>query len=71
MPRDQHRRRRPISVRRARLLTLAGFRYSTTRDAYVLRGIGNHVGPVYQIVTRPQPSTEHSAAETEKAAGAA
>jgi hypothetical protein len=23
-------------------------RYSYTRDAYVLRGVGRHVGPVYQ-----------------------
>lgn len=44
MPRFQRPRREVSSV----TLTLAKpfLRYSTTRDAYVLRGIGNTKGPV-------------------------
>lgn len=58
MPRTNHRTRRSISVRRARLLPLLGFRYSTTRDAYVLRVIGNRFGPVYQINAATRPRVE-------------
>jgi hypothetical protein len=67
MPRTHHRRRRPISVRRARLLTLVGFRYSTTRDAYVMRGVGGWVGPVYQVESRLALTAESPVAETETA----
>jgi hypothetical protein len=30
------------------------FRYSTTRDAYVLRGVGHHAGPVLRLERRRQ-----------------
>jgi hypothetical protein len=58
MPRTNHRPRKSISAARARLLPFVGFRYSTTRDAYVLRGVGNHAGPVFQVATHPRPGTE-------------
>jgi hypothetical protein len=40
--------RRPRRYVSPRLMTLLGpvLRYSSTRDAYVLRAIGNRVGPV-------------------------
>lgn len=53
MPRDTHRPRKPVSARWARLLPFVGFRYSATRDAYVLRVVGNRIGPVYQIGVSP------------------
>jgi hypothetical protein len=49
MPRTAPRPRRRISSRRVWTLKLLGFRYSTSRDAYVLRVIGNSHGPVYQV----------------------
>jgi hypothetical protein len=55
MPRTHHRPRRQVSVRTARLLPLLGFRYSTVRDAYVLRLIGSQVGPVLQVGTALPP----------------
>jgi hypothetical protein len=59
LPRKRHRPRTPVSARKARLLPLLGFRYSTSRNAYVLRLVGNYVGPVFQVgVSRPQPSAE-------------
>jgi hypothetical protein len=30
------------------------FRHSLSRDAYVLRGVGNHLGPVLQQRSRPE-----------------
>ncbi len=65
MPRTNHRPRRTVSVRRARLLPLLGFRYSITRDAYVLRVIGNKVGPVYQVSAVPRRIADTSVAESE------
>lgn len=56
MARETHRKRKAVSARRARLLGIVGFRYSISRDAYVLRGIGNRFGPVYQIAARSQPT---------------
>jgi hypothetical protein len=42
-------------------LKLVGFRYSTTRDAYVLRVVGRRFGPVYQVrTTRQQPGEPHT-----------
>lgn len=58
MSRDHHRPRRPVSPRTVRLLKLIGFRYSTTRDAYVLRVVGRRFGPVYQIQAVPQQPDE-------------
>lgn len=57
MARTTPRPRRSISPRWARFLTLVGFRYSTTRDAYVLRLVGNRFGPVFQISTRVRPES--------------
>ena len=51
--RAQARPRRRISRTRLRLLKPL-VRYSYARDAYVLRGIGRHVGPVY----RPTDDTQ-------------
>jgi hypothetical protein len=53
--RSAHARPRPrrgISSREARGLRLVGFRYSASRDAYVLRIVGNRFGPVYQVRQR-------------------
>jgi hypothetical protein len=49
MPRTTPRPRHPISEGRARLLPVIGFRYSASRDGYVLRAVGNRLGPVYQV----------------------
>jgi hypothetical protein len=46
------RPRRAISSRKARALRLLGFRYSASRDAYVLRIVGNRFGPVYKVRER-------------------
>jgi hypothetical protein len=42
----QRRERRTVSPRMATVARFFGFRYSLSRDAYVLRGIGGRVGPV-------------------------
>jgi hypothetical protein len=47
------RRRKPVSAKRARVLPALGFRYSASRDAYVLRVVGNRMGPVYRVVAAP------------------
>jgi hypothetical protein len=39
------RRRRPVAPHTLAILRIA-FRYSYSRDAYVLRGLGNRMGPV-------------------------
>ena len=49
MSQHERRTRRPVSSRSVWLLKLAGFRYSASRDAYVLRGVGNRFGPVFQV----------------------
>jgi|GEM_PF-2075409 len=46
--RSQQRPRRRISSAKLAALRVA-FRYSSSRDAYVLRGIGNRVGPVLKL----------------------
>ncbi len=48
MPRTEPRPRHEISPRLIPLLKVIGFRYSLGRDAYVLRIVGNRVGPVYR-----------------------
>jgi len=48
MARTQHRPRHPISRRHIWRLKACGFRYSQTRDAYVLRIVGRRIGPVFQ-----------------------
>ena len=67
MPRSHHRPRRTVSVTTARLLSLIGFRYSATRDAYVLRFIGNQIGPVFQVDTHPELRSRSQAADRETA----
>jgi hypothetical protein len=47
------RPRRTVSPRRLRMLRVVGFRYSASRDAYVLRLIGNRLGPVYKVAPGP------------------
>ncbi|UTI65021.1 hypothetical protein NBH00_02150 [Paraconexibacter antarcticus] len=49
------RTRHPVSGTTLRLLT-PFFRHSLTRDAWVLRGIGNHAGPV---LVRRRPPVAH------------
>jgi hypothetical protein len=44
-----HRRRRPISRPSIRRLGWL-FRYSMSRDAYILKGVGGWVGPVFKVV---------------------
>ena len=51
MEREQPRKRRHVSRRGARVLTMLGFRYSYGRDAYVLRIVGHRLGPVLKIRT--------------------
>jgi hypothetical protein len=46
--RDQPRRRHKVSARTAKLLAPL-FAYSYYRDAYILRGIGDWIGPVFTI----------------------
>ncbi|HEX8857062.1 MAG TPA: hypothetical protein VF752_15825 [Thermoleophilaceae bacterium] len=43
--RTRPRRRHYVRTSVLRVARVA-FRYSRTRDAYVLRGIGSHIGPV-------------------------
>jgi hypothetical protein len=49
MARTQPRPRHEVRPDRTWLLRLLGFRYSTTRDAWVLRVVGNRIGPVYRV----------------------
>jgi hypothetical protein len=53
------RRRRYVSPRMIRLLRILGFRYSFSRDAYVLRLVGARLGPV----VRPLPPSPADAGE--------
>jgi hypothetical protein len=46
--RNRHRRRREVSSSTATILSPL-FRYSRTRDAYVLRLIGDRLGPVLRV----------------------
>jgi hypothetical protein len=52
------RPRRRISARQSRALRLVGFRYSISRDAYVLRIVGNRFGPVFQVRRPEQPDQQ-------------
>lgn len=70
MTHTTHRPRRPISPKLVWLLRIGGFRYSHSRDAYVLRGIGNDFGPVFKVRvaplmadSEPRPGAESTAAE--------
>jgi hypothetical protein len=44
--RQTPRTRRQVSESTLNLARKLGFRYDVKRDAYILRGIGNRVGPV-------------------------
>lgn len=48
------RRRRYIGPR-VLVLSRPFFRYSATRDAFILRGVGEHVGPVLRPRNRRTP----------------
>jgi len=50
---DRARPRREISQRELKWL-MALLRYSATRDAYVLKGAGRHLGPVYRLAPPPR-----------------
>ena len=60
--RQQQRRRRVVG--RTTFALLRPFvRYSLSRDAYVLRGVGNRFGPVYVTdEVRARASTDNSPA---------
>jgi hypothetical protein len=55
MARTSHRRRREVSPRFISVTRLL-LRYSLTRDAYVLRGVGNRFGPVLKVHRASQNS---------------
>lgn len=55
--RSTPRTRRQVGPQTAKLLTPL-FRYSYGRDAYVLRGIGNRLGPVLQVRREAPPHGE-------------
>jgi hypothetical protein len=72
-PRTQPRRRRLLASRWAKLLPWLGFRYndkrsSVTRDAYVLRGVGERFGPVLLVdrgrVAEREDAAEHGSSKT-------
>lgn len=56
MVRTNHRRRRQVNRGVVRLLQPV-VRYSYPRDAYILRGVGRHLGPVLEVrlVDESQP----------------
>ena len=54
MGRTTHRLRHAVSPDQIPRLRALGFRYSPSRDAYVLRVIGKRLGPVYQVRQAPQ-----------------
>jgi hypothetical protein len=60
--RKQQRPRRYVNQQ---LLTLLAplFRYSLTRDAYVLRLVGSHVGPVLRVNRRRRRSAAYAGPE--------
>jgi len=51
MRRATPRRRRGIAPWQVRWIRLLGFRYSHTRQAYVLRLVGRRHGPVFRVRT--------------------
>lgn len=53
--RTQPRRRRGVGPTTYRLARLCGFRYSAWRDALVLRGVGERIGPVLKVRARRGP----------------
>jgi hypothetical protein len=56
----KRRRRHPVSPQRLWMLKVFGFRYSQSRDAYVLRIVGRRLGPVLQV--RPDTQGRKQAA---------
>lgn len=63
MARTHPRPRRMISSKSIWLLKMLGFRYSSSRDAYVLRMVGNQFGPVYKVRIEPIPEREKELAQ--------
>jgi hypothetical protein len=57
--------RRPRRYVNARLLVLLApmFRYSRTRDAYVMRVVGRRLGPVLRVERRRRRATGYSGPE--------
>lgn len=55
MARTTPRPRREVSARRLRALKAVGFRYSPSRNAYVMRIVGNRFGPVYREMAPEHP----------------
>jgi hypothetical protein len=60
--RMQHRPRHYVA-RHWVLLLGPLFRYSSTRDAYVLRAIGNRAGPVLRVDRRRRGESRYRGAE--------
>ena len=48
------RRRRRVDRRWRRLLIALGFAYDAKRDAFILRLVGEHVGPVFRLRAEDQ-----------------
>lgn len=59
MSQTAQRERRAIRPEKVWLLKLCGFRYSYRRDAYVLRGIGRRLGPVFVADRRSVRPGDH------------
>jgi hypothetical protein len=55
------RKRRQVGARGLRIARICGFRYDEGRDAYVLRAVGNRVGPVL----RSHPPVDSAQAQIE------
>ena len=60
--RTQQRPRRYVAQHWLLLLWPA-FRYSATRDAFVLRAIGNSIGPVLRVDRRGRRNSSYAGAE--------
>jgi hypothetical protein len=58
-----HQRRRRFVAPHWLLVLKPVLRYSTTRDAYVLRGIGNSKGPVLRVDRRRRGRSAYVGAE--------
>ena len=59
MARTSMRARHPIRPEMIWLLKVVGFRYSHTRDAYVLRGVGKRHGPVFVVQRGVKQAVPH------------
>lgn len=63
--RGNPRRRRTVAPGWARILPWIGFRYDHFRHAFVIRVVGNRLGPVIQPEIQPHQANQASAGPTE------